>query len=937
MKKRGLALILAALVAFSSIAPSTGNMQVFALGVTDMVESTEEEDTTDEFVADTAEEFTESDVESEFQATEVSEPEATEKVESDIDEPEMQEEDFINKVDEYNTEQNQETADTTDTESVESTDVMETAELQLPTGLPEIEVMNAGVIDTDQIFEIPVMQLDTDSDMYSSAIYNTEWDKYSTNYYYNQLNDYERQIWDAMDELCRMYLLDGLDATENQYGDYMTKFVVSGEMEWEDLYALARIFRFSNPQYYFLSTTIWYASDAYGYTYLAFGMYPAFASGTARAVETAKVKSTAEAWLTTIPSNVSEGEKVQAIHDLIVNNVEYSTVWGTDAFDEDTLYTQSAYSVFCMDETVCAGYAQTFEMLCNALGIDCITVTSSDHQWNKVRVDDSWYNVDATWADQSSGIYYAYFGRNDNYYDTDYASNAASHTEEAIWEYYVSLPICSLDTGSSDYTIGTWPTITATTPQPSFKMTEEDEIYEVVLENSLSDATMYYTLDGGEPSAATTKCYQYTVPFYVEPGVSVKAMATCNGRYDSAVATGVTPITYQISYNGNGSTSGSMSVQRIAYGSGTKFTANTFKKKGYTFTGWNTKADGSGTAYANEADASKLTKTNGKTITLYAQWKKTKYTITYDLKSGGKNNSSNPSSYYITTATITLKNPTRTGYTFAGWYSDSSYKNKITEIKKGSTGNKTIYAKWTANKYTIVYKGNGSTSGSMSSQTSRKYGTSYTLAANKFKKTGYTFVGWNTKKDGSGKSYDNKEKIKNLTAKSGGSVALYAQWEKTKYTITYKLNGGTNNSKNPTKYTDTTKTIKLKNPTKKGYTFVGWYSDSKFKNKVTQIKKGSTGKVTLYAKWTANKYQIVYDGNGSTSGKMTATTGCKYGKTYTLKSNTYKKKGYTFVGWNTKKDGSGKNYSDKEKINNLSTKSGGSVVLYAQWADIRED
>ena len=137
----------------------------------------------------------------------------------------------------------------------------------------------------------------------------------------------------------------------------------------------------------------------------------------------------------------------------------------------------------------------------------------------------------------------------------------------------------------------------------------------------------------------------------------------------------------------------------------------------------------------------------------------------------------------------------------------------------------------------------------MKKLTNRQYGKSYTLTANAYKKKGYSFAGWNTKKDGSGKTYKNKAEVKNLTSKSGGTVTLYAQWKKTKYTITYNLNSGKNNSSNPSYYTMTTKTIKLKKPTRKGYQFVGWYSDKKCTKKVTQIKKGSTGNKTLYAKW----------------------------------------------------------------------------------------
>ena len=79
--------------------------------------------------------------------------------------------------------------------------------------------------------------------------------------------------------------------------------------------------------------------------------------------------------------------------------------------------------------------------------------------------------------------------------------------------------------------------------------------------------------------------------------------------------------------------------------------------------------------------------------------------------------------------------------------------------------------------------------------------------------------------------------------------------DNTKYTIKYNLNGGKNNKKNPSCYYVTTKTIKLKKPTKKGYTFKGWYTDKQCEDKVTSIKKGSCGKKTLYAKWEKNNIQ----------------------------------------------------------------------------------
>lgn len=310
------------------------------------------------------------------------------------------------------------------------------------------------------------------------------------------------------------------------------------------------------------------------------------------------------------------------------------------------------------------------------------------------------------------------------------------------------------------------------------------------------------------------------------------------------------------------------------------------------------------------------------------------YTITYEL-GGGENHIDNPDSYKETTKTFTLEEPTRYGYTFKGWYLDKDYQNRVTEIKRGSSGNLTLYAKWAANKYTIQFNGNKHTTGNMELQTI-KYGKAAKLSKNTFARTGYTFKEWNTKADGSGTAYKNQEEVKKLSAKNGDTITLYAQWKKAKktektYSITYKLNKGKNNKSNPASYTKKTATIKLKNASRKGYTFKGWYSDKKYQNKVTQIKKGSTGNVTFYAKWTANKYTIKFNGNGAKSGSMKAVKNCKYNKTYTLKKNSFKRKGYTFAGWNTKKDGSGKMYKNKAEVKNLTSKSGGTVTLYAQW------
>lgn len=138
-------------------------------------------------------------------------------------------------------------------------------------------------------------------------------------------------------------------------------------------------------------------------------------------------------------------------------------------------------------------------------------------------------------------------------------------------------------------------------------------------------------------------------------------------------------------------------------------------------------------------------------------------------------------------------------------------------------------------KHKITYKLNG---GKNNKSNPASFVAGKTISLKKPTRVGYKFVAWYT---------DNA--LKNKITKVSKTTTLYAKWTPVTYKITYKLNGGKNNKANPKSFKITTKTIKLKAPTKKGYKFVGWYASYKFKTKVFQIKKGSHNNVTLYAKW----------------------------------------------------------------------------------------
>ncbi len=150
--------------------------------------------------------------------------------------------------------------------------------------------------------------------------------------------------------------------------------------------------------------------------------------------------------------------------------------------------------------------------------------------------------------------------------------------------------------------------------------------------------------------------------------------------------------------------------------------------------------------------------------------------------------------------------------------------------------------------------------------------------------------------------------------------------------ITYVLNGGINNPGNPSIVASGTSFVYL-NPTRPGYAFAGWFSDVKMKQRTVGIVASQGYDVTIYAKWTANKYMVNYDGNGNTGGKTAATT-LTYDKASKLAKCGFKRNGYMFYEWNTKEDGSGDSYKAGEAgIHNLSDTEE-AATLYAIWKPI---
>lgn len=339
----------------------------------------------------------------------------------------------------------------------------------------------------------------------------------------------------------------------------------------------------------------------------------------------------------------------------------------------------------------------------------------------------------------------------------------------------------------------------------------------------------------------------------------------------------------RIIFNANGGT-GVMPDQSVDTDDTVVLNANTFTNAGYVFAGWSTTPSGT-VLYADKAQYTMGTES---TYTLYAVWRIKGYTISYQLNQGTV--SGNPSEFFKTTPTFTLKNPTRPRYTFLGWSGTGiTGMSKTVTIAQGSVGDRTYTANWEANTNSIIFHANGG-SGTMADQKMRT-GESGKLSMNQFYATGCNYLGWATTQDGDVVYKDGAT----FTMGTASTYHLYAVWNVEKYSITYQLNKG-EVSGNPANFTVLTPTFTLSNPTRPGYTFLGWSGTGiDGTSKAVTVEKGSVGNRTYTANWEANRNTIVFHPNGGT-GTMENQT-IPTDESQTLTRNGFTKAGYTFVGW----------------------------------------
>ena len=315
-------------------------------------------------------------------------------------------------------------------------------------------------------------------------------------------------------------------------------------------------------------------------------------------------------------------------------------------------------------------------------------------------------------------------------------------------------------------------------------------------------------------------------------------------------------------------------------------------------------------------------------LTLYARWDVVLYSISYENMNGASN-AGNPSNYNIGSGDIVFADPTKVGSVFEGWFYDAEFTNPATQIETGSTGDKTIYAKWMQITYTIQYL-SGNTIYATAKNVTKNHGETIQLngALDEFAHNGCSQDGWSRVdygQDGYGIDYE-----LGADYEDNANLKLFPHWTCNTYTITYEIFGASATNRNPTQYMGPAK-LTLENafdPAKKYFFMDNWYKDPTFKTAIRDIQNIDAD-LTLYARWY-NK--ITYKPGSNVSGAKNLEEKKYFDNTYTFKSSIdkYVRANYTLDGWSTT-DGGDKVYELGEKYT-----ANKNLTLYPHWVENRE-
>lgn len=274
---------------------------------------------------------------------------------------------------------------------------------------------------------------------------------------------------------------------------------------------------------------------------------------------------------------------------------------------------------------------------------------------------------------------------------------------------------------------------------------------------------------------------------------------------------------------------------------------------------------------------------------------------------------------------IFLPNASRTGYTFANWWTTAASGGTD---KGGSgaqyqpTGATTLYARWTANKYYVTFDPVGGTVvGTSPKQVA--YGSAYgTLPSANHEE--YSFNGWFTRSEGG------TQVTSSTTVNTAGNHTLYAHWNTGMITVTFDPDGGfLPDGVSETKRCRIGEPIgELPTPTRSGYSFGFWYEEDDPETSVDADRIAPDHDMVLIAGWIPNFYMIHFNANGG-NGEMSDQI-VQWGARERLKANQFTHSGGSFIGWSSSPTGNVE-WEDTDEVFNLAKNIGEVVNLYAVW------
>jgi uncharacterized repeat protein (TIGR02543 family) len=384
-----------------------------------------------------------------------------------------------------------------------------------------------------------------------------------------------------------------------------------------------------------------------------------------------------------------------------------------------------------------------------------------------------------------------------------------------------------------------------------------------------------------------------------------------------------TQLSYTLRYNGNASgVSGIPAIVVKFMGDVVTVVQESIARLGFTFSGWNTRADGLGTDHNT---GSTFFMPNAE-VNLYAKWLSSPFTLTYNSNGGSALGTPTETRNAEVTANLTASVPIYPGHSFTGWNTaldGSGTGYTASGSFTMSPNNVILYAQWSVNSNALNFSANGG-SGAPAGLNGN-FRSTLTVPITEPTRPGFVFTGWNTVTGGSGTSYLPGDSL----VMGSAAITLHAQWSAVQYRVSYDANGGQRVPVDGSQDFGSTVSVTASTPIRVGYSFVGWNTAS---NGAGNTLAGSSSftmpanDVTIFAIWSINTYTLYYNANGGT-GTIAAQPG-QFGKILPVSTFVPTRPGFTFVGWNTGADSLG------DDAGAGFTLPGSDVTLYAKWAAI---